>query len=134
MLLTALLLCASQIAAAEPLPDPTRPAIDLNSSGTGSAADVVPDEDVSHGLQSIIISPQYRAAIINGETVNLGGKSGDSRLVEVQGEQCGAAECARTARAGIVPQSEHQEERNGAARECRARESIQSRRVCRSKM
>ena len=26
----------------------------------------------------------YRAAIINGETVNLGGKYGDSRLVEVR--------------------------------------------------
>ena len=35
-------------------------------------------------MQSIIISPQYRAAIINGETVSLGGKYGDSRLVEVR--------------------------------------------------
>ena len=84
MLLTALLLCSPQIAAAEPLPDPTRPSIDLNSTGAGGAAEVVPVEDVSHGLQSIIISSQYRAAIINGETVNLGGKSGDSRLVEVR--------------------------------------------------
>ena len=78
------LLFASQIATAEPLPDPTRPSIDLGSSGAGSAADAVPVEDVSHGLQSIIISAQYRAAIINGETVSLGGKSGDSRLVEVR--------------------------------------------------
>ena len=39
---------------------------------------------VPHGLQSVIISPQYRAAIINGETVKLGDKSGDSRLVEVR--------------------------------------------------
>jgi MSHA biogenesis protein MshK len=84
MLLTVWLLCASQIAQAEPLPDPTLPAIDLNSSGTGSSPDVVLDEAVSHGLQSIIISPNYRAAIINGETVNLGGKIGDSRLVEVR--------------------------------------------------
>jgi len=84
MLLAALLLCAPQIAAAEPLPDPTRPAIDLSGSGTGGAADVVPDEAVPRGLQSVIISPQYRAAIINGETVTLGGKYGDSRLVEVR--------------------------------------------------
>lgn len=84
MLLAALLLCAPQIAASEALPDPTLPAIDLNSSGTGSAADVVPEEAVSRGLQSVIISPQYRAAIINGETVSLGGKYGDSRLVEVR--------------------------------------------------
>jgi MSHA biogenesis protein MshK len=85
LLLTALLLSAPQLAAsADLLPDPTLPAIDLNSSGAGSAKDVVPDEPVSRGLQSIIISPQYSAAVINGETVPLGGKSGDSRLVEVR--------------------------------------------------
>lgn len=84
MLLAALLLCAPLIAAADPLPDPTLPAIDLTSSGTGSAADVVPEEAAPRGLQSVIISSQYRAAIINGETVSLGGKYGDSRLVEVR--------------------------------------------------
>jgi MSHA biogenesis protein MshK len=84
MLLCVLLLCASLDAAAELLPDPTRPSIDLNSSGAGSGVDAAPVEEVSHGLQSIIISTQYRAAIINGETVSLGGKSGDSRLVEVR--------------------------------------------------
>jgi MSHA biogenesis protein MshK len=84
VLLAAFLLCAPQIAAADSLPDPTLPAIDLNSSGTGCAADVVPDDAVPRGLQSVIISPQYRAAIINGETVSLGGKYGDSRLVEVR--------------------------------------------------
>ena len=84
LLLCASLLCASLNAGAELLPDPTRPSIDLNSSGAGGASEVVPTEDVSHGLQSIIISTQYRAAIINGKTVSLGGKSGDSRLVEVR--------------------------------------------------
>jgi MSHA biogenesis protein MshK len=83
MLLAAWLLCVPQIAAAESLPDPTRPAIDL-SGGAGGAADAAPVEAAPQGLQSTIISPQYRAAIINGETVRLGGKSGDSRLVEVR--------------------------------------------------
>jgi hypothetical protein len=81
-----LLLCALIVSvgtAAEVLPDPTRPAIDLNG-GSASAADVVPDEAVTRGLQSILISPGYRAAIINGETVGLGEKSGDSTLVEVR--------------------------------------------------
>lgn len=82
ILLTTLLLCVPQIAAAESLPDPTRPAIDL-SGGAGGAADTASAEAAPKGLQTIIISPQYRAAIINGETVRLGGKSGDSRLVEV---------------------------------------------------
>lgn len=108
MLLCLPLLCASLNAAAELLPDPTRPSIDLNSSGAGGASEVLPTEDVSHGLQSIIISTQHRAAIINGETVSIGGKSGDSRLVEVR-EQCRAAECAGSARAGVVSQSKHQD-------------------------
>jgi hypothetical protein len=85
ILLTAWLLCFVQSAAAEDaLPDPTRPSIDLNSSGADSKTDVIPDEAASHGLQSIIISPRYRAAIINGETVMIGGKTGDSKLVEVR--------------------------------------------------
>jgi MSHA biogenesis protein MshK len=82
--LAVLLLCVSQVALSETLPDPTLPAIDLNSSGGGSASDIVSDEAVPRGLQSVIISPQYRAAIINGKTVNLGGKYGNSRLVEVR--------------------------------------------------
>lgn len=82
-LLATLLLCVSQIAAAESLPDPTRPAIDL-SGGAGGAAETPIVEAAPRGLQTIIISPQYSAAIINGETVRLGGKWGDSRLVEVR--------------------------------------------------
>ena len=80
-----LMLCIAQGASAEPLPDPTRPAIDLAAgSGAGRVLETVPAEAVPHGLQSVIISPQHRAAIINGETVDLGGKYGNSRLVEVR--------------------------------------------------
>jgi MSHA biogenesis protein MshK len=82
--LTLVLVCVSPMANAEILPDPTLPSIDLNSSGTGTAADVVPDDIATRGLQSIIISAHYRAAIINGETVRLGGKTGDSKLIEVR--------------------------------------------------
>ncbi len=82
MLLAVWLAGAAGIAAAESLPDPTRPAIDLSGgsdTGGAPAAKAAPK-----GLQTIIISPEYRAAIINGETVRLGGKSGDSTLVEVR--------------------------------------------------
>lgn len=82
--MSGLLLCLTQITPAETLPDPTRPSIDLNSSGVSSAADAVPVDTAPRGLQTIIISPKYRAAIINGETVSLGGISGDARLVEVR--------------------------------------------------
>jgi MSHA biogenesis protein MshK len=86
LLLAACLLSLAQVAAAEPLPDPTRPAIDLGAGtgGAGGGAEAAPVEAAPRGLQSTIISPHYRAAIINGETVRLGGKSGDSRLVEVR--------------------------------------------------
>ncbi len=37
----------------------------------------------SVGLQSILISRQRRAAIIDGETVELGGRLGEAKLIEV---------------------------------------------------
>ncbi len=83
MLLTMLSCLLPQIAAAESLPDPTRPAIDFRA-GVGDEADAAQAEAAPRGLQTIIISPHYRAAIINGETVRLGGKVGDSKLVEVR--------------------------------------------------
>ncbi|OGS93767.1 MAG: hypothetical protein A2061_00415 [Gallionellales bacterium GWA2_59_43] len=64
---------------AEDLPDPTRP-----------PATVVAPADVSvteppkpAGLQSVIISKNRSAAIIDGQTIELGGKYGDVRLIEV---------------------------------------------------
>lgn len=72
------LLCAlPAAAAAEDLPDPTKPPTEI-SAPAGQAA--TPKDS---GLQSIIISSTRRAAIINGETVELGGKHGDATLVEV---------------------------------------------------
>lgn len=82
ILLTVLMLGATQFALAETLPDPTRPAIDLNA-GPG-AAEAVPVEAVPQGLQSVIISSGYRAAIINGQTVTLGDMVGNSKLVEIR--------------------------------------------------
>lgn len=66
----------SNAAAAEELPDPTRPPVSI--AAPAAAAGAAPA-----GLQSIIISPIRRAAIIDGETVELGGKHGDARLIEV---------------------------------------------------
>ena len=62
---------------AEELPDPTRPPAELAAPAGGAAA------SQSAGLQSIIISRSRRAAIIDGQTVELGGKYGDSKLIEV---------------------------------------------------
>lgn len=67
-------------AQAESLPDPTRPP-SVASAGSFPAGPVA-----AHGgptLQSVIISPTRRAAIIDGETVELGGGHGDAKLVKV---------------------------------------------------
>ena len=65
---------------AEELPDPTRPPAIIAIpaiAGSGTA------DNQPAGLRSIIISKTRRAAIIDGETVELGGKHGDARLIEV---------------------------------------------------
>jgi len=75
-----LLLCAVfPVASAQVLIDPTKPPPEIYTPLTqaGSAA---PESD---RLQTIIISPTRRAAIINGQTVELGAKHGDAKLVEV---------------------------------------------------
>lgn len=75
-------LCALQLlscANAEEFVDPTRPPAAVAAPVTGGAA----ADESSSGLQSIIISKTRRAAIIDGETVELGGKHGDARLIEV---------------------------------------------------
>ena len=63
---------------AEVLPDPTTIPAEVRApvAADGEAA---PDS----GLQSIIIAPGRRAAIINGQTVEQGGKYGDARLIRV---------------------------------------------------
>ncbi len=85
LLAGALLNAATPVLAVESLPDPTKPAVDIPyESEAGKPAEsvavLVPKKE---GLQSIIISPQHRAAVINGEMILLGGKIGDATLVEV---------------------------------------------------
>jgi len=63
-------------AAAETLPDPTM-------MPAGVSAPVPAGATPDNGLQSIIIAPGRRAAIINGQTVEQGGKYGDARLIRV---------------------------------------------------
>ncbi len=67
------------LASAEILNDPTRPPASLDApvrqeSGARDAGPV---------LQSVLISPTRKVAIINGETVRLGEKFGDARVVKI---------------------------------------------------
>lgn len=88
----ALLYLAFPVLALELLPDPTRPAVDTSTaaiSGAGVVASGVGATESAQvstrgGLQSVILSPQYRAAVINGQTVSIGEKVGDATLVEVR--------------------------------------------------
>jgi MSHA biogenesis protein MshK len=67
----------SAVALAQALNDPMRPptAYTAPESGGSDAGGPV--------LQSVMISPTLKAAIINGEMVKLGGKFGDAKLVKI---------------------------------------------------
>lgn len=70
----ALLFLAAAPLFAQTLPDPTRPPAWENAGAAGEGAPV---------LQSVMISPKRRAALISGQVVELGGRFGDARLVAV---------------------------------------------------
>ena len=61
---------AKPVCAGENLPDPMRPPASLHAGGY--AASSGPAQPV---LQSVIISPGRKVAVINGETVQVGGMS-----------------------------------------------------------
>ena len=73
----ALPLVAACAAAAQGLTDPTRPPAAFVSPETGDSAAAAPV------LQSVMISSAARTAIIGGETVKLGGKYGDARVIRI---------------------------------------------------
>lgn len=64
---------------AEDFPDPTRPPAAIAAPVVAAASGIAAAE----GLQSIFISKTRRAAIMDGKTVELGGKYNDAKLVEV---------------------------------------------------
>lgn len=76
-----MVLCLAQAPAwGEVLPDPTRPPSGLGD--VASTADQAAYPPV-RGLQSVIVSPDHCAAIIDGKTVALGARHGNEKLVEV---------------------------------------------------
>jgi MSHA biogenesis protein MshK len=59
------------------LPDPTRPASALGGGGVTTGV---------HGLvlQSVLIAPQRRLAVINGHTLAVGERIGDATVADIQ--------------------------------------------------
>jgi len=77
----ALAVCAP-LAAAQALRDPTRPP--LNFGRTGEGGTVSRSRDAEWVLQSVLLSPERRYAIINGEVLGLGGSVAGAELVAIR--------------------------------------------------
>jgi MSHA biogenesis protein MshK len=76
VLLAAAMLLVPMAALSQAMTDPTLPP-------AGFAAKALEGEGAPNQLQSVIISPTRKAAIINGVVVELGGKYGDAVLIKV---------------------------------------------------
>ncbi len=74
--LACLLGLAAQAATPENLPDPTRPPAALGEAGATAVAS-------GPVLQSVLISPGRRVAVISGQTVQVGDKVGDARVARI---------------------------------------------------
>lgn len=74
--LAALSACTAAVAQAR-LPDPTRPP-ELTAEGQSAAS-----TKRGHRLQSVLISPERKIAVIDGRTVPLGGRVDDALVVAI---------------------------------------------------
>ena len=70
--------CAAGRAA---VPDPTRPAVFIPAEGDAEA-DAEPAAD--RQLQSTLVSPRQRAAVIDGQRYAEGDRLGDARILSIQ--------------------------------------------------
>ena len=76
---------AGQAALAQALADPMQPpkAASQPAADPGKAAPAVQGGAAAPRLQSVLISPNRRLAVIDGNTVPLGGRVGDATLVSI---------------------------------------------------
>jgi MSHA biogenesis protein MshK len=77
VLSTLLLLSTFSFASAQSLRDPTRPPASLGQAEHPEAGAAGPV------LQSVLVSPERKIAIISGQTVKLGGKFGDAKVIRI---------------------------------------------------
>lgn len=90
-------LLAPSLAGASPLPDPTRPAdapIARANGGTAAAGPV---------LQSTLVSPTRRVAVIDGRTVGVGDKVHGATVVDIQPYEVRIHQNGRDARLRMLP-------------------------------
>ncbi|MBS4096048.1 MAG: hypothetical protein KGZ83_04325 [Sulfuricella sp.] len=82
-LILSLLAVPKACLALDNLPDPTRPPSVLGPLGSAFGEETEKAAPALPVLQSIMLSATRKAAVISGQTVELGGKFGDLRLVKV---------------------------------------------------
>lgn len=80
--LGAALAACAPLAAAQALRDPTRPPVFFGR--TGDRGTVSRSRDAEWVLQSVLLSPTRRYAIINGEVLSLGGSVAGAELVAIR--------------------------------------------------
>lgn len=69
--------------AAQGLPDPTRPPLELLEAAGGAAQGAAARAAARPRLESILLSSARKGAIINGKYVPLGGSYGKANLIEI---------------------------------------------------
>jgi MSHA biogenesis protein MshK len=69
---------ATQVMAAEALPDPTRPPVEAGMETPGAPATAA-----GPVLQSIMIRPGHRTAVISGQLLAEGERFGDAKLIKI---------------------------------------------------
>ena len=79
--LSSALLAASPETLAQALGDPMRPPAEASSSSSGARGEA--QGGTSSRLQSVLISPGRRVAVIDGRTVGIGERVGDATLIGI---------------------------------------------------
>jgi MSHA biogenesis protein MshK len=97
--LAGMLIAAATAATAQGLADPTRPpaALALPGSAAASGGPV---------LQSVMLSPGRKVAMISGQMVALGGRYGSARLVRLTDSEAELKDGAETIVLSLYPQVE----------------------------
>ena len=106
--LIAVLLCCAPVRA-QTLSDPTRP------PGAVSPAEADDGQPRAPVLQSVIITPNRRAAIINGERIELGGVYGDARVSRITETEVVLRSAGRTEVLKMYPNIDKRRESRDAA-------------------
>ncbi len=94
---------------AQTMADPTRPP-------RAVPAEATPEQPGAPVLQSVIITPERRAAIINGERVELGGVYGDARVSRITETEVVLRSAARTEVLKLYPNVDKSIKRDEPAR------------------